>query len=123
MIGDVYFSLKSTSDAAAEIGWTLDPSYEGQGYMTEAAGAILEIAFSGIGLHRVVARLDPRNDASTALCRRLGMREEALFIEDIWFKGGWGDTSIFAILDREWEASRARGAARRRVSRRARAGR
>jgi RimJ/RimL family protein N-acetyltransferase len=108
VIGDVYFSLKSTSDAAAEIGWTLHPSHEGQGYMTEAAGAILEIAFSGIGLHRVVARLDPRNDASAALCRRLGMREEALFIEDIWFKGEWGDTSVFAILAREWEASRAR---------------
>ena len=34
------------------------------------------------------------------------MREEAHFTEDIWFKGEWGDTSIFAILDREWEASR-----------------
>ena len=108
VIGDVYFSLKSTTSAAGEIGWTLHPSYGGEGYMTEAAGAILEIAFSGIGLHRVFARLDPRNDASAALCRRLGMREEALFTEDIWFKGEWGDTSIFAILAREWEASRAR---------------
>jgi aminoglycoside 6'-N-acetyltransferase len=73
--------------------------------MTEAAGAILEIAFAGIGLHRVLARLDPRNDASAALCRRLGMREEGYFAQDTWFKGEWGDTSIFAILAHEWEAA------------------
>jgi RimJ/RimL family protein N-acetyltransferase len=105
VIGDVYFSLRSVTDASAEIGWTLHPSHERQGYMTEAAGAILEIAFSEIGVHRVVARLDPRNSASAALCRRLGMREEARFTEDIWFKGEWGDTSIFAILAREWETN------------------
>lgn len=105
VIGDVYFSLKSITDASAEIGWTLNPSHERQGYMTEAAGAILEIAFSEIGVHRVFARLDPRNGASAALCRRLGMREEARLIEDIWFKGAWGDTSIFAILGREWQTA------------------
>jgi RimJ/RimL family protein N-acetyltransferase len=52
----------------------------------------------------VRAELDPRNAASIALCRRLGMREEAYFVEDLWFKGGWGDTGIYAILDREWAA-------------------
>jgi RimJ/RimL family protein N-acetyltransferase len=105
VIGDVYFSLRSTADAAGEIGWTLHPSHAGQGYMTEAAGAILAVAFAGIGLHRVFARLDPRNEPSAALCRRLGMREEAYFAQDTWFKGEWGDTSIFAILAHEWEAA------------------
>ena len=105
VIGDVYFSLRSTANAAGEIGWTLHPSHAGQGYMTEAAGAILEVAFAGIGLHRVFARLDPRNEPSAALCRRLGMREEGYFAQDTWFKGEWGDTSIFAILAHEWEAA------------------
>src|ERR1700748_1943969 len=73
--GEGDYWLRSVTDASAEIGWTLPPSHEGQGYMTEAAGTILEIAFSEIGVHRVIARLDPRNSASAALCRRLGMRE------------------------------------------------
>jgi RimJ/RimL family protein N-acetyltransferase len=64
------------------------------------------MAFGTLGLHRVFAQLDPRNDASIALCRRLGMREEAYLVEDLWFKGAWGDTAIYAILDREWPASR-----------------
>jgi RimJ/RimL family protein N-acetyltransferase len=102
VIGDVYFTIKSVADAAGEIGWTLHPDFTGRGYMAEAAGAVLDIAFGDIGLHRVSAELDPRNVRSAALCRRLGMREEARFVEDTWFKGVWGDSAIYAILDREW---------------------
>ena len=107
VIGDLYFAIKSTENATAEIGWTVHPDFAGQGYMTEAASALLGIAFGILDLHRVFAQLDPRNDASIALCRRLGMREEAYFVEDLWFKGAWGDTAICAILDREWPAKRA----------------
>jgi aminoglycoside 6'-N-acetyltransferase len=103
VIGDVYFSITSVADGAADIGWTLHPDAHGRGYMTEAASAVLDIAFE-LGLHRVRANLDPRNDASAALCRRLGMRAEAHFVEDIWFKGEWADSAIYAILDREWRA-------------------
>jgi RimJ/RimL family protein N-acetyltransferase len=104
VIGDVYFTIKSAADAAGEIGWTLHPDFSHRGYMTEAARAVLDIAFGTLGLHRVRAELDPRNHASVTLCKRLGMREEAYFVEDLWFKGAWGDTAIYAILDREWNA-------------------
>jgi len=106
VIGDVYFTIKSTANASAEIGWTLHPDFTGQGFATEAAGAILDIAFRELNLHRVSAELDPRNEASVALCKRLGMRREAYFVEDMWFKGEWGDTEIYAILAREWAAPR-----------------
>jgi RimJ/RimL family protein N-acetyltransferase len=102
VIGDLYFNITSAANASAEIGWTLHPDFAGRGYMTEAAGAVLAIAFDDLGLHRVFAQLDPRNEASVTLCERLGMRKEAQFVEDLWFKGGWGDTGIYAILDREW---------------------
>jgi RimJ/RimL family protein N-acetyltransferase len=108
VIGDVYFALKRVADEGAEIGWTLHPDFTGRGYMTEAAGAVLDIAFGTLGLHRVSAMIDPRNGPSAALCRRLGMRCEAHFVEDLMFKGEWGDTEIYAILDREWAAARGR---------------
>jgi RimJ/RimL family protein N-acetyltransferase len=104
VIGDVYFTIKDAANATCEIGWTLHPDHTGLGYMTEAASAVLEIAFKHLGLHRASAQLDSRNDASAALCARLGMREEAHLIEDQWFKGAWGDTAIYAMLDREWAA-------------------
>ena len=104
VIGDVYFTIKDVTSAGCEIGWTLHPDHTGSGYMTEAARAVLEIAFTELGLHRASAVLDPRNHASAAVCTRLGMREEAQFAEDLWFKGAWGDTAIYAILDRDWAA-------------------
>jgi RimJ/RimL family protein N-acetyltransferase len=102
VIGDIYFCLKSVANASGEMGWTLHPDHSGNGYMTEAAGAVMKLAFREVGLHRVSAQLDPRNRSSAALCERLGMRREAHFHEDLWFKGEWGDTAAFAILDRDW---------------------
>jgi RimJ/RimL family protein N-acetyltransferase len=102
VMGHVYFTIKSVANSTAEIGFALHPDFGGQGYMSEAASAVLEIAFRELGLHRVMAELDPRNTRSVALCKRLGMREEAHFVEDLWSKGEWGDTGIYAILDREW---------------------
>lgn len=104
LIGELYFTIKSVVNQNAEIGWTLHPEQQGQGFATEAANAVLDLAFSVMKLHRVSADLDPRNEASVRLCERLGMRLEAHFIEDLWFKGDWGDTGIYSILDREWAA-------------------
>jgi RimJ/RimL family protein N-acetyltransferase len=104
VFADLYFTISSTANAAGEIGWTQHPDAGGRGYMTEAAGALLDVAFGELDLHRVAARLDARNDASAALCRRLAMREEARLREDEWFKGEWSTTVLYAVLDREWAA-------------------
>ena len=105
VIGDVFFALRSVEHATGEIGWTLHPDFGGRGYMTEAAGAVLRLAFETLDLHRVFANLDARNDASVAMCRRLGLREEAHHLEDVWFKGEWSDSYIYAVLAREWRAA------------------
>lgn len=109
VIGDSYFALRSVEHARAEIGWTMHPDYTGRGYASEAARAVLELGFSTLGLHRVFAELDPRNDASIALALRLGMREEAHFVQDMWFKGAWADTGIYAVLAEEWQSHRQPG--------------
>jgi RimJ/RimL family protein N-acetyltransferase len=110
VIGDLYFTLASTEHATGEIGWTLHPDHHGNGYVTEGATAILELAFEAIGLHRVMAQLDPRNTASIALCKRLGMREEAYFVSDCWAKGEWTDTGVYGLLASEWREIRGAGA-------------
>jgi RimJ/RimL family protein N-acetyltransferase len=106
VIGNLYLNIVSLESLGAEIGWTLHPDFFGKGYAAEAATALLDLAFGPIGLHRVRAELDPRNDASIALCLRLGMREEAHFVHDLRFKGEWADTGIYAILQDEWHARR-----------------
>ena len=106
VIGDSYFTIASVEHSHGEIGWTLHPDFARHGYAHEAAAAVLGIAFGIIGLHRVHAELDPRNASSIALCKRLGMREEAFFHEDMYFKGAWADTGVYGLLRREWLAAR-----------------
>lgn len=102
LLGTMYFRLTSVDDLTAEIGWLLAPQHQGHGYAREAATLVLDLAFGELGLHRVYAELDPRNDASVALCERLGMRHEAHFVEHMRFKGEWADTGVYGILAREW---------------------
>lgn len=102
VIGDVYFAIRDAANATCEIGWTLHPDHTGLGYVTEAATAVLNLAFAELAMHRVIANLDPRNVASARVCSRLGMRQEAHHVDDLWFRGAWADTAIYAILDREW---------------------
>jgi RimJ/RimL family protein N-acetyltransferase len=90
------------ADRQAESGWAFNPDFHGRGLATEAARELLVLAFADLGMHRVFAQLDPRNAASARLCERLGMRREAYFREDIWFKGEWGDTAVYALLAADW---------------------
>jgi RimJ/RimL family protein N-acetyltransferase len=109
LIGHLYLKVHSVEHLGAEIGWTLHPDAQGRGFATEGATALLDLAFGELGLHRVRAELDPRNAASIALCRRLGMREEAWHVRDFRDErapGGWADTGVWAILDEEWTARR-----------------
>lgn len=98
VIGDIAIWLEDGSDEKAEIGWILDPAASGHGFATEAAIAVLNVAFDHYGLHRVFAQMDSRNTASAKLARRIGMREEAHLRKDWWSKGEWTDTLIFGML-------------------------
>ena len=59
VIGDMVLFYDSALHDGAEIGWTLHPDYQGKGYATEAAQAMLRLAFETIGFHRVKANLAP----------------------------------------------------------------
>lgn len=106
LIGDVVLFWRSREHRSGEIGYVLNPDCAGHGYAGEAAGALLELGFDGLGLRRVVARVDARNEPSAALLRRLGMRLEAHLVQNEWFKGEWTDELDFAILADEWRAAR-----------------
>jgi RimJ/RimL family protein N-acetyltransferase len=63
---------------------------------------MIDVAFRDLNAHRVVARLDARNDASRHLLERLGMRREAHLVQNEFIKGEWTDELIFAVLEGEW---------------------
>lgn len=108
LAGDVLLFWQSQEHAGGEIGYVFNPSLGGRGYATEAAALMLRLGFEELGLHRIVARLDERNEASARLARRLGMRQEARLVENEYFKGEWSNELDFAMLAREWHAARHR---------------
>jgi len=104
LLGDASIWLRSAAHRQVEIGYVFHPDAGGKGYATEAARALLDLAFDDLNAHRVFARTDARNSASAALLRRLGMRQEAHFREAEIFKGAWGDELVFATLADEWSS-------------------
>ena len=62
---------------ALEIGYWISASRIGQGYAGEATAALTRVAFRVCGVDRVEIRVDPANEASLRIPRRLGFREEA----------------------------------------------
>ena len=92
----------SSQHRQGEIGFIFSPAHQGKGYATEAARAMLRLAFTAYGLHRVVGRAEARNVASARVLEKLGMRREALLIENEWVKGEWQSEVIYAMLDREF---------------------
>ena len=64
--------------ASTELGlyWAISPAFQGHGYATEAARAMVEYAFSELQVKRVVATTTYENAASVGVMRKLGMRVE-----------------------------------------------
>jgi RimJ/RimL family protein N-acetyltransferase len=107
LIGDCSLRWLSAEHRQGEIGFVFHPDHHGRGYATEAAEALLALAFDDLGLHRVVGRLEARNEASARVLERLGMRREAHLVENEHVKGEWQSEVIYALLDREWASRRA----------------
>jgi RimJ/RimL family protein N-acetyltransferase len=104
LIGDVILFWHSRLHAGGELGYVFAPGAGGQGYATEAARAVLRLGFDGLGLHRITARIDERNEPSARLARRIGMRQEARLVHNEMFKGEWSTELDFAMLAGEWAA-------------------
>jgi len=67
---------------------------------------MLDLGFEHLNLHRIVGRLDARNQASARVLEKLGMRREAHFLDNEIVKGEWTSELVYAILRREWRPHR-----------------
>jgi RimJ/RimL family protein N-acetyltransferase len=86
-----------------EIGVTIAPAHQRRGFAAAAVTALLDHLFTVMHKHRVCASVDPRNEGSMALLRRIGMRQEAHFRHSVQWRGEWVDDVVFGILESEWK--------------------
>jgi RimJ/RimL family protein N-acetyltransferase len=106
LVGDTLLHWVSEKHRTGEIGFMFHPDHHGRGYATESARPLIDWGFEVCGFHRIIGRLDARNFASARVLEKLGMRREALMIENEWVKGEWQSGMDYAILEREWRAER-----------------
>ena len=102
-IGDCGIHFLSNATQQVELGITLDPCYQRRGFACEALEGVLSYVFDTLKMQRVSATTDAENKAAQNLFQRLGFRQEAHFVENVWFKGAWGSEYEFAMLRREWQ--------------------
>lgn len=57
-----------------DIGYALLERYWSKGYAYEAASAVLDYGFKTIGLKRIVAIIEPSNEASARVLEKIGLR-------------------------------------------------
>ncbi|MBE9549889.1 MAG: GNAT family N-acetyltransferase [Proteobacteria bacterium] len=105
LIGDFGVSCKPDQAGLVEFGIALDPAYQHQGYATEALWHLLDYLFRKQGIYRVIASVDPDNQASMQLMQRVGFRQEAHHIRSYPFRGRMADDIVFALLAEEWPPS------------------
>src|SRR5690606_20703450 len=98
MIGIMGIYQMRIEDYRGEIGYMVMPQYQGQGFTSEAVGAIVKYGFEGMKLNSVEGIIDPENSASARVLEKNGFRREAHLRENIFYEGKFLDSVIYSKL-------------------------
>ena len=98
VIGSVDFNHRHTDDVH-----TLHPDYWGQGYVPEAASALIGLAFKDLGLHKIELTCFGYNVQSQRVAEKLGFTLEARIRDRKDAQGNRCDSLIYGLLRSEWE--------------------
>lgn len=89
----------------AELGYGMASAMWGRGYMHEALRALVTYGFDELGLNRIEADIDPRNEASAKSLERLGFVKEGHLRERWIVDGEVSDTDLYGLLRSDWMAT------------------
>ena len=104
LIGALTLFSLHVEQRRAEVGYSLSPAYQGRGVAAEALRLALGFAFASLGLRRIEADIDPRNEASARLLEGKSFQKEGYLRERWIVNGEICDTVFYGLLRREWEA-------------------
>jgi RimJ/RimL family protein N-acetyltransferase len=96
VVGSASLALRVRS--SAEIAYIVHPRLWGQGIATAAARQLLDLGFGEHARHRIFATCDPRNVASAAVLKKIGMQYEGRMRGTALIRDGWRDSDLYARL-------------------------
>jgi len=107
-LGEVYLANADWDVPCIEIGYFLIQSATGHGYATEAARAVIRMAFEAMHVERVELQCTADNTASARVAERCGFTFEGRLRERSHKKdGGRVDRLWYGLLRSEWEPGKA----------------
>jgi ribosomal-protein-serine acetyltransferase len=106
MAGGILFFPLDSNTKSTDIGYWLASWACGKGLASRAVTAMIDYAFSEVGVNRIGLQAEVGNDRSVALAKRLGFTYEGIR-RDAWVTDGqYVDLSSFSLLAREWKQHR-----------------
>ncbi|MEX2804755.1 GNAT family N-acetyltransferase [Streptococcus sp. H31] len=102
VVGSLDFNHRHADDVL-EMGYTLHPAYWEQGYMPEAARALLEIGFTLLNLHKIELTCYDYNKPSRRIAEKLGFTLEARIRDRKDAQGRRCASLHYGLLKSEWE--------------------
>jgi RimJ/RimL family protein N-acetyltransferase len=96
----------SDEPGRGDVGYWLGKPYWGQGIMSEALTAVLDLCFVDLNQVKVEAEIFTSNPRSMRLVESLGMQLEGTIRSAHLKRGHWVDAHIYGILREEWRSRR-----------------
>ena len=93
LIGDIGICLLENN--TTELGFTIAPEFQGNGYAFEAVSVLISHLRSEKGIIKIIAHTDPSNDASIYLLKKLDFIQSGFIKNSIKIRGEWKDDLVF----------------------------
>jgi ribosomal-protein-alanine N-acetyltransferase len=88
---------------SATIGYWIDRSRAGLGYVPESVVVLTRYAFEELRLHRLEICIIPRNENSLRVVEKLAWRHEGRAERFLEINGTWEDHDRFGFTSEEWD--------------------
>lgn len=104
LLGVVALNLNQ-AHASAELGYWIGVPYWNNGYVTEAANAVLRYGFETLDLNRIHSGYMENNPASGRVLEKTGMRYEGCLRKHLCKWNKFYDLLLYGVLSSEYEST------------------